>query len=113
MLEIGVRLVLAEEGVEATHSTIASSLNPYGETSWNSCSSLDHRASEMVTVEELFQMMNTLQGQHHALSQEISSCTAENQQFSQAGSPGLAKISTIVGQAVETVIPNVNPRSIN
>ena len=41
--------------------------------------------SEMATVKELFQMMNTLQGQHHALNQEISRLTAENQQFKQAG----------------------------
>ena len=57
----------------------------------------------MATVEELVQMMNTLQGQHHALNQEISSVTAENLQFKQAGSPRLAEIATTVGQA--------NPRS--
>ena len=67
--------------------------------------------SEMATVEELVQMMNTLQGQHHALNHEISRLTAENQQFRQAGSPGLAEIATTVGQAVQTAISNANPRS--
>ena len=57
---------------------------------------------------ELVQMMNTLQGQHHALNQEIS--TAENQQFRLAGSPGLAEIATTVGQAVQAAIWNANPR---
>ena len=65
----------------------------------------------MATVEELVQMMNTLQGQQHALNQEISRLTAENQQFRQAGSPGLAEIATAVGQAVQTAISNANPRS--
>ena len=41
--------------------------------------------SEMTTVEELVQVMNTLQGQQHALNQEISRLTVENQQFRQAG----------------------------
>ena len=45
------------------------------------CSSIQ---SEMATVEELVQMMNTLQGQQHALDQEISRLTAGNQQFRQA-----------------------------
>ena len=58
----------------------------------------------MATVEELVQMMNTLQGQQHALNQKISRLTAENLQFRQAGSPGLAEIATTVGQAVQTVI---------
>ena len=57
------------------------------------------------------QMMNTLQGQHHDLNQEISRLTAENQQFRQAGSPGLAEIATTVGQAVQTAISNANTRS--
>ena len=57
----------------------------------------------MATVEELVQMMNTLQGQQHALNQEISRLTLENQQFRQAGSPGLAEIATAVGQAVQNM----------
>ena len=41
----------------------------------------------MATVDNLVQMMNTLPGpQQHALNQEISRLTAENQQFRQAGS---------------------------
>ena len=67
--------------------------------------------SDMATVEELVQMKNTLQGQHHALNQEISRLTAENQQLTQAGSPGVAEIATTVGQAVQTAISNANPRS--
>ena len=58
----------------------------------------------MATVEELFQMVNTLQGRHHVLNQEISRLTAENQQFRQAGSPGLVEIVTTFGQAVQTWI---------
>ena len=67
--------------------------------------------SEMATVEELVQMMNALQGQHHALNQEISRLTAESQQFRQAVSPGLAEIATTVGQAVQTAVSTANPRS--
>ena len=52
-----------------------------------------------------------LQGQHHALNQEISKLTPENQQFRQAGSPGPAEIATAVGRAVQTAISNANPRS--
>ena len=55
--------------------------------------------------------MNTLQGQQHALNREISRLTAENPQFIQAVSPGLAEIATAVGQAVRTAISNANPRS--
>ena len=66
--------------------------------------------SEMATVEEVVEMMKSLQGQHHAMNQEISRLTAENQQFRQAGSPGLAEIATTVGQAVQTAISNANPR---
>ena len=65
----------------------------------------------MATVEELVLMMNPLQGQQHALNQEISRLTAENQQFRQAGPPGLAEVATGVGQAVQTAISNANPRS--
>ena len=61
---------------------------------------LDLIRSEMATVGELVQMMNTLQGQHHALNQKISSVTAENPQFKQAGSPRLAEIATTVVQAL-------------
>ena len=57
------------------------------------------------------QMMNTLQRQQHALNQKISRLTAENQQFRQAGSPGLAEIATAVGQAVQTAIYNANRRT--
>ena len=64
----------------------------------------------MATVEELVQMMNTLQGQQHALIEEISRLTAENQQFRQAGSPGLAEIATAVGQAVQTAVSDMHPR---
>ena len=46
-----------------------------------------------------------------ALNQEISRLAAENQQFRQAGSPGLAEIATAVGQAVQTAISDANPRS--
>ena len=58
----------------------------------------------MATVEELVRMMNTLQGQQHALNQEITRLTAENQESSQAGSPRLAEIATAVGQEVQTAI---------
>ena len=58
-----------------------------------------------------FQKKNTLQGHHDALNQEISRLTADNQQFRQAGSPGLAEIATTVVQAVQTSISNANPRS--
>ena len=77
------RLAIAEEGVEASNSTNSSV--PWilrSETNRNSCSSSIQ--SEMATVEELVQMMNTLLGQQHALNQEISRLTAENQQFRQA-----------------------------
>ena len=69
--------------------------------------------SEMATVGELVQMMHTLQGQHYALNQEISRSTAENQQFRQAGSPGLAEIATTVGQAVQTAISNATHDQLN
>ena len=65
----------------------------------------------MATDEELVPMMNTLQGQHHALNQEVLRLTAENQQFRQAGSSGLAVIATTVGQAVQTAISDAHPRS--
>ena len=65
----------------------------------------------MATVEKLVQMMNTLQGQQHALNQEISRMTAENQQSRQDGSSGLAEIATAVGQAVQRAISHANPRS--
>ena len=65
----------------------------------------------MATVEELVQMMNTLQGQQHALKQEILRLTAENQQFRNAGSPGLAEIATVVEQAVQTAMANTNQRT--
>ena len=65
----------------------------------------------MATVEELVQMMNTLQGQQRALNQEMSRLKAENLQFRQAGSPGLAEIATTVGQAVQTAISHAKPRS--
>ena len=55
--------------------------------------------------------MNALQGQHHAVNQEISRLTAENQQLRQTGSPLLAEIETLVGQAVLTAISNANSRS--
>ena len=66
--------------------------------------------SEMATVDEIVEMMNTLQRQQHALNQEILRLTAENQQFRQAGSPGLAGIATAAGQAVQTATSNANPR---
>ena len=65
----------------------------------------------MATVEEFVQLMNTLQGQQHAVNQEILRLTAENQKFRQAGSPGLPEIATAVGQAVPAAISNANPRS--
>ena len=55
--------------------------------------------SEKATVEELVQMMHTLQGQQRALNQDISRLT------------GLAEIATRVGQAVQTTISNANSRS--
>ena len=39
----------------------------------------------MATVEELLQMTNMLQGQQHALNQEILRLTAENLQCRNAG----------------------------
>ena len=99
--KIGDRLVLAEEGVEASCNTVASS----------QLKQFARPQSEMATVEELVQMMNTLQKQHHALNQEISRLTLGNQQLRQTGSPGLAEIATTVGQAVQTSISNANPRS--
>ena len=65
----------------------------------------------MATVEELVQSMNPLQGQQHALNQEISRLTVENQQLRQGGSPGLAEIATAIGHAVQTAISNASPRS--
>ena len=65
----------------------------------------------MATVEELVQMLNTLQGQQYALKQEISRLTAENQQFRNAGSPGLAEIASAVERAVQTAMANANPRT--
>ena len=65
----------------------------------------------MAIVEEVVQMMSTLQGQQHALNQKISRLTAEILQFKQAGSPGLAEISTTVGQAVQTAIAFANRQS--
>ena len=65
----------------------------------------------METVEELEQMMNTLQGQQHALNQKTSRLTAENQEFRQAGPPGLAEIATAIGQAVQTAISFAAPPS--
>ena len=65
--------------------------------------------SEISTVEELVQLMNTLQGQQHALNREILRSAAENRQISQAGPPGLSEIATTVGQAVQTAIFNANP----
>ena len=67
----------------------------------------------MATVEELVQMMNKLLGLQHALIQEISRLSAENQQFRQAGSPGLAEIATAVGQAVQTAISDANHDRVN
>ena len=64
----------------------------------------------MATVDELAQMMNRVQGKQHSLNQEISRLTAENQQYRQAGSPGLAEIATAVGQSVQIAISNANPR---
>ena len=64
----------------------------------------------MSTVEELVQMMNTFQGQRHALNQEISRLNAENQQFRHGGSPELAETATAVVQAVRTAISNASPR---
>ena len=64
----------------------------------------------MATVEKLVQMMNTLQGQQHALNQQISRLTTENHQFRNAGSPRLAKIATAVGRAVQTAISTANTR---
>ena len=60
----------------------------------------------MATVDELVQMMNTWQGQQHALNQDISRFTPENQQFRPAGSPGLADIAT----AVQTAVSHANTR---
>ena len=65
----------------------------------------------MVTLEELAQLVNTLQGQQHASNQEISKLTSQNQQFRHGGSPGLVETATEVGQAVQTAISNANPRS--
>ena len=62
----------------------------------------------MATVEELVLMMNMLEGQQHAFNQKISRLTAENQQFRQAGSPGVAEIATAVGRAVQTAISCAN-----
>ena len=64
----------------------------------------------MATLEELAQV-NTLQGRQHALNQEISKLTSQNQQFRHGGSPGLAETAAAVGQAVQTAISNANPRS--
>ena len=65
----------------------------------------------MATVEELVQMMKTLQKQQHALNQEISRLTAEKQWFRNAGYPGLAESAREVGQAVQTAVTNANPRT--
>ena len=65
----------------------------------------------LLRLDELLQTMITLQGQHHALNQEILRVTAENQQLRQAGSPGLAEIAIALGQAVQTAISNTNPRT--
>ena len=46
----------------------------------------------MATVEEILHGMSTLQGQQHALNQEISRLTEENKQYRQARSPGLAEL---------------------
>ena len=66
---------------------------------------------EMATIEELVQMMNTLQGQRHALYQVMSRLLAESQQFRNAGSPGLAETATAVGQAVRTAMADANTHS--
>ena len=54
--------------------------------------------NEIATVGEIMQMVNTL----HALNQQISRLTAENQQFRQTGLPGLAEIATAARQAATT-----------
>ena len=48
--------------------------------------------SEVATVEEFVQMMNTLQGQQHVWNHEISRLTAGYLQFRQAGSPGWRRL---------------------
>ena len=55
--------------------------------------------------------MSTLQGQQHALYQKITRLSALNQQFRNAGSPGLAEIATEVGQAVQTAMAIASTRS--
>ena len=65
----------------------------------------------MATVVELVQMMNTLQGQTHAVNQEISMLTAENQRPRNAGSQGMAELATAVGQAVQTAMDNASSRT--
>ena len=64
-----------------------------------------------IDTERLVQMMNTLHGQQRALNQEISRLTAENQQFRQACSAGLAENATAVGRAGQTANSDANPRS--
>ena len=49
--------------------------------------------------------------EHVALNQEISRLTAENLQFRQADSSGMAEIATAVGQAAQIAISNATPRS--
>ena len=66
---------------------------------------------EMATVDELVQMMNTLQGQPHALNQEITRMTAETLQCRYDGSPGLAEIATAVGLAAQIAVTSADTRS--
>ena len=98
--ETGDRLVLAEESVEASHSTI--SRVPWilhGETSRDSCIPLDHRPKWRL-LKNLCASDEHVAGTTACFESKISRLTAENLQFRQAGSPGLAEIATAVGQAI-------------
>ena len=53
--------------------------------------SLDHGWSG-TSVKKVAQMVNTLQGQHHAQNREISRLIAEKKQFRNAGQPGLTEV---------------------
>ena len=89
------RLARAEESVETAHSAVNRLVFS---------KATETVGSLVATVEEFLKMMSTLQGQQHALNQEISRLTAENQQFRNADPPGLAVSKTAVG------LSNANPR---
>ena len=71
---------------------------------------MESSRSRNATVEEFVQIMNTLQGQQHALNLEMSRLTAENQHFGTAGPPRLAEIATAEGPAVSNANPRTNER---